>query len=99
MSSERSVKDLSGPYRFEWWAWVDLNHQPRPYQGLLWCYIHSSLAVACAFHTISSHRQRGPAQAFSLFLRSFSKQLAMISSLRRAYPLPEILTIRSGNLK
>ena len=18
---------------FEWWAWVDLNHRPRPYQG------------------------------------------------------------------
>ena len=18
-----------------WWAWVDLNHRPRPYQGLL----------------------------------------------------------------
>jgi hypothetical protein len=25
----------------EWWAWVDLNHQPRPYQGFLWCYMHS----------------------------------------------------------
>src|SRR6266436_8781942 len=25
----------------EWWAWVDLNHRPRPYQGLLWCYMHS----------------------------------------------------------
>jgi len=22
-------------------AWVDLNHRPRPYQGLLWCYMHS----------------------------------------------------------
>src|SRR6266850_578603 len=22
-------------WRFEWWAWVDLNHRPRPYQGLL----------------------------------------------------------------
>jgi len=20
---------------------VDLNHQPRPYQGFLWCYTHS----------------------------------------------------------
>jgi hypothetical protein len=20
-------------WRFEWWAWVDLNHRPRPYQG------------------------------------------------------------------
>jgi hypothetical protein len=20
---------------------VDLNHRPRPYQGLLWCYMHS----------------------------------------------------------
>src|SRR6266704_5602938 len=19
---------------WEWWAWVDLNHRPRPYQGL-----------------------------------------------------------------
>src|SRR6266403_5174476 len=25
----------------KWWAWVDLNHRPRPYQGLLWCYMHS----------------------------------------------------------
>jgi hypothetical protein len=32
-------------YIFEWWAWVDLNHRPRPYQGLLWCYIHSSVAM------------------------------------------------------
>jgi len=30
---------------FEWWAWVDLNHRPRPYQGLLWCYMHSSVAM------------------------------------------------------
>src|SRR5260370_4112845 len=29
----------------EWWAWVDLNHRPRPYQGLLWCYMHSSVAM------------------------------------------------------
>ncbi len=28
-----------------WWAWVDLNHRPRPYQGLLWCYTHSSVAM------------------------------------------------------
>jgi hypothetical protein len=28
-----------------WWAWVDLNHRPRPYQGLLWCYMHSSVAM------------------------------------------------------
>jgi hypothetical protein len=28
-----------------WWAWVDLNHQPRPYQGLLWCYMHSNYRV------------------------------------------------------
>ena len=31
------------PLRGNWWAWVDLNHRPRPYQGLLWCYIHSIL--------------------------------------------------------
>jgi hypothetical protein len=34
------------PKGFEWWAWVDLNHRPRPYQmGLLWCYMHSSVAM------------------------------------------------------
>jgi hypothetical protein len=33
----------------EWWAWVDLNHRPRPYQGLLWCYIHSSAAYRLCF--------------------------------------------------
>jgi hypothetical protein len=22
---------------------VDLNHRPRPYQGLLWCYMHSNI--------------------------------------------------------
>jgi hypothetical protein len=27
------VSDLR--HRCEWWAWVDLNHRPRPYQGLL----------------------------------------------------------------
>src|SRR5229473_3944060 len=32
-------------WRFEWWAWVDLNHRPRPYQGLLWCYMHSGVAM------------------------------------------------------
>src|SRR5467141_3971366 len=30
---------------FEWWAWVDLNHQPRPYQGPLRCYMHSIFFV------------------------------------------------------
>src|SRR6266403_1747687 len=29
----------------KWWAWVDLNHRPRPYQGLLWCYMHSNYRV------------------------------------------------------
>src|SRR5580700_3375538 len=29
----------------EWWAWVDLNHRPRPYQGLLWCYMHSIMLM------------------------------------------------------
>ncbi len=24
---------------------MDLNHQPRPYQGLLWCYRHSNYRV------------------------------------------------------
>jgi len=24
---------------------VDLNHRPRPYQGLLWCYMHSNYRV------------------------------------------------------
>src|SRR5882762_11484525 len=28
-----------------WWAWVDLNHRPRPYQGHLWCYMHSNYRV------------------------------------------------------
>src|SRR5580692_3649743 len=33
-----------------WWAWVDLNHRPRPYQGPLRCYMHSiifNLRVFC----------------------------------------------------
>src|SRR5208283_1564942 len=28
-----------------WWAWVDLNHRPRPYQGPLRCYMHSMFFV------------------------------------------------------
>src|SRR5216684_7499708 len=32
-------------WRFEWWAWVDLNHRPRPYQGLLSCYMHSIMVI------------------------------------------------------
>jgi hypothetical protein len=28
-----------------WWAWVDLNHRPRPYQGPLRCYMHGILFV------------------------------------------------------
>ena len=29
----------------EWWAWVDLNHRPRPYQGLLCCYMYSIMRL------------------------------------------------------
>jgi hypothetical protein len=25
--------EIFGATRFEWWAWVDLNHRPRPYQS------------------------------------------------------------------
>jgi hypothetical protein len=25
---------------------VDLNHRPRPYQGLLWCYMYSIMRLA-----------------------------------------------------
>ncbi len=76
-----------------------LEPPTSPLSGALWCYMHSSLACGLRFSHYLQSPQRGPAQPFSLFLHSFSKQLAMISSLRRAYPLPEILTIRSGNLK
>src|SRR6266404_4194443 len=41
-SGERQEREW--PHK-EWWAWVDLNHRPRPYQGLLWCYMHSSVAM------------------------------------------------------
>src|ERR1700681_321440 len=34
-----------GRTRFKWWAWVDLNHRPRPYQGLLCCYMHSIVFI------------------------------------------------------
>src|SRR6266550_7711964 len=51
--------------RFEWWAWVDLNHRPRPYQGLLWCYMHSSvgplrsgLSLCRERYGLSSHWHR-----------------------------------------
>src|SRR2546429_6594672 len=67
------------------------SYRPSHGRGFYGAIYIVAYLVACAFHTISSHRQRGPAQPFSLFLRSFSKQLAMISSLRRAYPSPEIL--------
>src|SRR6266404_3030342 len=40
-----------GRTRFGWWAWVDLNHRPRPYQGLLWCYMHSSVAMIILLST------------------------------------------------
>src|SRR5882724_7001614 len=41
-SGERQEREW--PHK-EWWAWVDLNHRPRPYQGLLWCYMHSNYRV------------------------------------------------------
>src|SRR6266481_5397281 len=41
-SGERQEREW--PHK-EWWAWVDLNHRPRPYQGLLYCYMHSSVAM------------------------------------------------------
>jgi len=28
-----------------------LNHRPRPYQGLLWCYMHSSVAMIALLTT------------------------------------------------
>jgi len=28
-----SIRLLMGQHWCEWWAWVDLNHRPRPYQG------------------------------------------------------------------
>src|SRR5271154_3771722 len=35
-----------GPIRrSKCWAWVDLNHRPRPYQGLLCCDMHNSMAM------------------------------------------------------
>src|ERR1700676_3551279 len=39
----------------EWWAWVDLNHRPRPYQGLLSCYMHSACDNEHAF-LLDQHR-------------------------------------------
>jgi hypothetical protein len=46
--------------RINWWAWVDLNHRPRPYQGLLWCYMHSSFALSNVLMTpfCSTRRHR-----------------------------------------
>jgi hypothetical protein len=45
-----------------WWAWVDLNHRPRPYQGLLWCYMHSSVAMITLL-TTSISRSGKPLRA------------------------------------
>src|SRR5260221_11853196 len=44
-NSYHSAVSTSNDRMCEWWAWVDLNHRPRPYQGLLWCYMHSSVAM------------------------------------------------------
>ncbi len=33
-NSRLFIEDLNGGPGCEWWAWVDLNHRPRPYQGL-----------------------------------------------------------------
>ena len=41
-----------------WWAWVDLNHRPRPYQGLLWCYMHSSVAMIMLLTTSISRSDK-----------------------------------------
>ncbi len=46
----------------KWWAWVDLNHRPRPYQGALWCYMHSSVAMI-ALLTTSISRSGKPLRA------------------------------------
>ena len=41
--------------------WVDLNHRPRPYQGLLWCYMHSSVAMITTADDLNlAKRQASP---------------------------------------
>src|SRR6266576_5540373 len=57
-----------------WWAWVDLNYRPRPYQGLLWCYMHSSVAVITLLTTSISmsrfHMIRSDAEAVVTYMKS-----------------------------
>ncbi len=68
-----------------WWAWVDLNHRPRPYQGLLWCYMHSSVAMITLLTTSLSrsgkplrapmpqfHMTRSDAEAVVAYLKSLN---------------------------
>src|SRR6267142_6024134 len=68
-----------------WWAWVDLNHRPRPYQGLLWCYMHSSVAMITVLTTAISrsgkplrapmprfHMIRSDAEAVVTYLKSLN---------------------------
>ena len=69
----------------EWWAWVDLNDRPRPYQGLLWCYMHSSVAMITLLTTSISrsgkplrapmtrfHMIRSDAEAVVTYLKSLN---------------------------
>src|SRR5258705_4538618 len=37
-------------YWFRWWAWVDLNHRPRPYQYCGRCLPHLAISTAVKSH-------------------------------------------------
>src|ERR1700686_4832356 len=81
----QGMEILTGSTRFEWRAWVDLNHRPRPYQGLLWCYMHSSVAMITLLTTSISrsgkplrspmpqfHMTRSDAEAVVTYLKSLN---------------------------
>ncbi len=68
----------------EWWAWVDLNHRPRPYQGLLSCFMHSSVAMITLLTTSISRSGkplRAPVPRFQMIGSDAESVVAYLKSL------------------
>src|SRR5580658_5058173 len=80
----RNVKsENSGPPGrtfIEWWAWVDLNHRPRPYQG----------SVVRFYNSLERRRPRAENKAVTdaAFIR-FRGPQALTDSLERRRPRAE----------
>ena len=69
---------------------MDLNHRPRPYQGLLWCYMHSSVAMITLLTTSISRSGkplRAPMPQFHMTRSDAEAVVAYLKSLNASHVL------------